>query len=63
MAIQKFFATLFIVMFCLPALADCAQECEVAYEECKAAHDSPNGQKVCGSDYTDCKYQCANSDK
>jgi hypothetical protein len=63
MKILKFFATLFVVVFCLPVLADCVQECDAAYEECKAAHDSPNGTKVCGGDYTDCKYQCSDNGK
>jgi hypothetical protein len=61
MKILSFFTTILVATFCLPVFADCAQECDKAYEECKAAHDSPNGQKVCGSDYHECKEQCAGS--
>jgi hypothetical protein len=49
-----FFATLHLTVF-----ADCTQKCEEVYEECKAAHDSPNGEKICGSDYYECKTLCA----
>lgn len=41
--------------------ADCAQECDDTYAECKAVHNSPNGDKVCGSDYRECKTRCAES--
>lgn len=61
MKIPEIFATALILFFCLPVLADCIQECDNAYEECKAAHESPNGQKVCGSDYHQCKEQCSES--
>lgn len=61
MKFLDFFAAFLITVFCFPVFADCAQECDKTYEECKAAHDSPNSQKVCGSDYHECKTQCAES--
>lgn len=63
MEILRFFASLLIVAVCFPVLADCEQECDTTYNECKAAHDSPNGTKVCGSDYNECKSQCAENGK
>lgn len=42
------------------ALADeCRDACKATYEECKSYNDSPNGEKVCGSDYHECVRQCA----
>jgi hypothetical protein len=52
---------LLTAMAITPAMADCSAECDAAYEECKAATSSPNGEKVCGSDYHECKTQCAES--
>jgi hypothetical protein len=62
MAFIKFFATLIIALCCMPALADCKEECEATYQECKTAHDSPNGQKICGSDYHECKTKCSDNE-
>lgn len=61
MKIPAIFPAALALCFGFPVLADCIQECDNAYEECKAAHESPNGQKVCGSDYHECKEQCTES--
>jgi len=55
----KYSIALFFATIQLNAFADCTQKCEETYEECKAAHDSPNGEKICGSDYHECKTLCA----
>jgi hypothetical protein len=41
------------------AWANCTQQCTDTYEECKASQNSPNGEKVCGSDYHRCSQECA----
>lgn len=56
---MKLFIATAMTTICLSAWADCTQECEDAYEACKAATDSPNGVKICGSDYHKCKTDCA----
>lgn len=59
MNISKFFGVLFFVTLPMIIFADCRQKCEETYEECKAEHDSPNSEKVCGSDYRECINLCA----
>lgn len=55
----RLFATLVLAIMSLPTIADCNQECDAAYTECKADNPSPNGEKICSKEHHDCKTECA----
>ena len=52
------FTGLLLTLFSFHCTASCTEECKTAYDECIAEHPSPNGEKICGTDYNDCKMQC-----
>lgn len=56
---RKIIAALLLLTASIPALADCKEECKTVFEDCKAENDSPNGEKICGSDYHECVRSCA----
>lgn len=61
MKIVKLFVNLVLAITCASAMADCNQECDAAYAECKAANASPNGEKICSKEHHECRTQCADS--